>query len=186
MVQTIVSLCPRVICVSERERDVTKILLIEFICIIISLVDHADLQQEDATRELKRFTKSLLQSQRRHKEWLAACKGEEIKRAAKAVYELQEREEQLTAREEAVTAREARVRELEEEYLKLQLENENLKAQLLAVRNDEFVLEPEPVLPPVQLTAPEPVAATAFLVSEWLEQYICFNLTENLRLGGFF
>ena len=91
------------------------------------MISSVDLQQEDATRELKRFTKSLLQAQRRHKDWLKACKVEEIKRQAKATYELQEREESLTLREEQVKAREERVRELEEEQLVL--ENESLRSR---------------------------------------------------------
>ena len=126
---------------------------------------------EDATRELKLFTKSLLQAQRRHKVWLQKQKTEAIKRAAKATYELQEREESLTVREEQVKAREARVRELEEEHVRLVLENENLKAQLLAIRNDELVAaDPGAGLPSVSLTAP--VAATAWLESEWLEELL--------------
>ena len=100
-------------------------------------MDDYERQSEDATRELKLFTKSLLQSQARHKQWLQRRKAEEIKRQTKLIYEEQERQERLTLREEQVGAREERIKELEEEYLKLKLENENLRAQLLAIRNDE-------------------------------------------------
>lgn len=134
-------------------------------------VEDLNLNVEDARRELTGFTRCLLQSERRHKQWLAKQKSEFIKRRAKATWELQEREEQLTVREEAVAAREARVRELEQQHLKLVLENESLRAQLVAIRNDEAVI-PGTGLPPVELTAPVPVAAAAFLESEWLEELL--------------
>ena len=113
-------------------------------------VEDLNLNVEDARRELTGFTRSLLQSERRHKTWLAKQKSEFIKRRAKATWELQAKEESLALREEQVKAREERVRELEEEQVRLVLENENLKAQLLAIRNDEASLTgPGSALPAV-------------------------------------
>ena len=104
---------------------------------------------------------------------MKASKREEVKRAARAIYELQAQEESLALREEQVKAREERVRQLEEEFLKLELDNENLRCQLLAIRNDETTLAGTgSALPAVELTVPAPVAATAWLESEWLEDLL--------------